>query len=767
MLRRPVPRSRGRTVLSGLQSKVEIIRDRWGVPHIYASNLRDLFFASGYAQAQDRLWHMDFNRRLGSGRLSEVLGEPAVEVDRLIRRIGFRRASERDWADALDREKAMTESFSAGVNAYIEGSRLPLEFSILRYKPEPWHPVDCLTYGRFMGWTLAGNWDSEILRSWTAERFGAEMLADLTPGYPEGGPLIVPPGAEATGCGPDLSEDFRGSSQLVGAAGGGLSNNWAVSGEKSVTGRPILANDPHLPLTMPSIWWEVHLDSPELKAAGAGLPAVPGVVIGHNDNIAWGITASMTDGDDLFVEKVNPDNPAQYEFQGEWVDGEIVREEIKVKGRDEPVVEDVLVTRHGPVISPAVKGETRTLALQTIGLEPSHQMEGILMLMAAQGWDEFTDALRLWPAPPQNVAYADVDGNVGYHMAGLVPIRAKGHGVVPAPGWTGEYEWKGFIPHDELPQAYNPPANWVASANNKITEDDYPYFLSADWADSGRQRRIIEMLEGKEKLSVEDFKEMQADQLSIPARDLVPRMLEVQPGDQWERRALTFLRAWDMTVAADSVAACVFEVCYSHLVRRALEEKLGSWADYFAGRGLHPVRHQGSFFHAASSWLLGKMRDRPDWFDGKTWDQAMHESLASAVAQLRELLGDDVSRWQWGRLHVQRFSHPLGQVRGLDRIFNRGPVPVGGDANTVWQASYAPYEGYDLNSFTASWRQIIDLQDFNRSQATLPSGQSGHPGSRHYGDMIGMWQRVKYHPMPWDRDEVETHARGRLEMTSE
>ncbi len=760
LLRRPVPRAKGRVKLRGLRGETEIIRDRWGVPHIYAANLHDLFFAVGYAQAQDRLWQMEFNRRLGSGTLSEVLGEPALEFDRLIRRVGFRRVAEADWRDGDETERAVLEAFTAGVNAYIEGSRLPVEFGILRYRPQPWHPVDTVTLGRFISWTLSGNWDTEMLRSWTVERFGAKVMAELEPSYPVGGPLTVPPGAEAKGSGPSLDKDYGAAAELLGAlAATGMSNGWAVNGKKSATGKPLLANDPHLPLQMPSIFWELHVDSPELKAAGAGFPGTPNVIIGHNDRIAWGVTAAIVDGDDLFVERINPDNPGQYAVEDGWADGEVVREEIKVKGRSRPVVEEVLITRHGPVISPAIKGETRTLSLRSVTLEPAHQFRGVLMLMGARDWDEFRDALRLWPAPSQNIAYADVDGNIGYQLAARVPIRAKGHGVVPVPGWTGEYEWTGWVPFDELPSAFNPPTNWVASANNKIADDDYPHFLSAEWADSPRQERIIEMLEEKEKLSSDDFRRMQADQLSLPARELVPRMLELEPKDEWSRRALTFVRAWDYVVAADSVAACVFEVFFTHLVRKALEEKLGSWSDFYMGRGIHPMRPNGGFFMVAASWLLGKMRGKKRWFAGKSWKEAMQEALASAVAELRGLLGDDVSQWQWGRLHRQTFRHVMGQSRALSRLFNRGPVPVGGDANTVWQASYAPYHGYDVKVGTACYRQIIDLGDFDRSLAVIPSG---HPGSRHYGDMIGLWQRVEYHPMLWERPSVEEHARGRL-----
>lgn len=764
LVRRPVPRAQGRAALKGLTSGVEIIRDRWGVPHIYAGDERDLLFAMGFAQAQDRFWQMEFNRRLASGTLAEVLGEGALEVDRLIRRIGFRRQAEREWGEVAGEARITGEAFAAGVNAYLERGTLPLEFTILRYRPKPWQPTDTLAFGRFMSWTLTGNWDFEILRSWTIERFGPEVMADLEAGDFAGAPVTVPPGTEAKGAGPSLDDDYKQAAEFIGLVGRAMSNNWAVDGRKSVSGKPLLASDPHLKLQMPSIWWEVHVESPEVRAAGAALPGIPGVIIGHNDRIAWGITAAMTDGDDLYVERVNPDNPAQYEYQGDWVDGEMVREEIKVRGRAKPVVEEVLITRHGPVISPAIRGETRTLALRTTCLEEWDQLSGVLRLLRAGDWDEFRDALRSWPAPAQNFVYADVKGNIGYQLAGLLPIRPRGHGVVPSPGWTGEHEWTGFIPFDELPSTYNPPTHWVASANNKIVDDDYPYFLSAEWANGFRKLRIGELLEAKEKLSIDDFRAMQGDLLSLPARELVPQLLAVTPKDEWARRALTFLRAWDCVLAPDSVAACVFEVFLTHLVRRALEEKLGSWSDFFMGRGIHPVKANGPFFGDSAAWVIEKIRGRPDWFEGKTWEEAMGESLASAVAELRRLLGDDVSRWQWGRLHRQWFRHPLGQVRALSRVFDRGPAAVGGDSNTLAQAAFAPYHGYEANSWTASYRQIIDLDDFNRSLAVIPSGQSGHPGSRHYGDMISLWRKVEYHPLPWDRDEVEKVAAGRLTL---
>lgn len=763
-LRRPLPRTKGRARMSGLREDVEIVRDRWGVPHVYARNLRDLFFAVGYAQAQDRLWQMEFNRRAATGRLSEVLGDAALEIDRLVRRVGFHRAAKLDWETATAEEKAVLEAFAAGVNACIECEKLPVEFQVLRRRPEPWRPEDTLAFGRFLGWSLAGNWDSEIIRSWTIGRFGADVMAEFEPTYPKGGPVIVPPGTETKGARPDVKRDFSRAEEVFGMVGRAMSNNWAVDGEKSETGAPLLASDPHLPLTMPSIWWEAHLDSPEIKAAGVTVPSMPAILMGHNERIAWGMTAAIVDGDDLFVEQINPDDPSQYRYKDNWEQGDVVREEIPVRGRAEPVVEEVLITRHGPVISPAIEGEGRDLSLRTVALEQSRQVQAQLQLMAARDWDEFRGALGMWPFPSLNFAYADVEGNIGYQLAGLVPQRADGVGVVPMPGWTGEHEWTGFLPFDDHPHAYNPPTHWVASANNQVAGDDFPHFLGAAFADSARQRRIIEMLEEREKHKPEDFERMQVDRQSLPARELVPLILQIEPKDEWMARALTFLKAWNYEVAPDSVAACVYEVFYCHLLERACREKLGGWTEYFMGKGVHPLRRTGLFFMAAHSWLMEKMRERPDWFEGRTWHEVMEQSLQDTVAELRAMLGNEVSRWQWGRLHRQGFNHPMGQVRGLNVIFNRPSVPLGGDANTVWQAAYAPYHGYDVNSFTASWRQIIDLGDFDNSRAVLPSGQSGHPGSNHYHDMIPMWARGKYHAMAWSREAVDKQAASRLTL---
>ncbi len=766
LLRRSVPASKGSVRLEGLDSPVEVFRDRWGVPHIYAGSVKDAMFAQGYVHAQDRLWHMELARRAASGSLAEVFGPVALDADRLLRRVGLRRAAEAELAQVAEEMRENVESYAAGVNAFIEGNRnrLPPEFLILRFRPQPWTPVDGLTIGKFVGWSLSGNWDTEIVRSWIVERLGPEEAARMEPGYPVGAPLIVPPGAECRGLGAPLLEELRKVQELVGAGGGG-SNNWVVDGHKSVTGKPLLANDPHLPLQMPSIWYEVHLNGGGANVIGASIPGVPGVIIGHNDRIAWGVTNTMTDGDDLFVEQINPDDPRQYAYGGKWVDGDLVREEIRVRGRREPVVEEVLVTRHGPIIGPSIPGERRALALRTVVAEPGQHAQSILLLNSAGKWEEFREALRLWPAPAQNFVYADVEGNIGYQMAGLVPLRAKGQGLVPSPGWTGEYEWKGFVPFDELPSVLNPPTHYVATANNKIVDDDYAYFLGAEYLDGYRIQRIVELLEAREKHSLEDFRSIQGDVYSIPGRELVQHLLGLQPADQDARRALNFLRVWDYQLSPDSVAATIVEAFFLQMLRNTVAVKLGPLTDYFVGKEVHPAVPDSFYLQRSASWLLGLMKEAPaDWFAGRSWPEVMEQSLEEAVAALRRQLGEDMSRWTWGRVHYAPFEHVLGRVRALQPLFNRGPVPVGGDMNTVAQASYVGSRPFAVHSYTASYRQIIDLSDLNRSVAILPGGQSGHPASRHYGDMIDAWRRVEYHPMLFDRGEIERQAEGRLTL---
>ncbi|HSJ55410.1 MAG TPA: penicillin acylase family protein, partial [Anaerolineae bacterium] len=461
LVRRPFPQVEGTVRLPGLDGKVEIYRDEWGIPHIYAETDHDLFFAQGYVHAQDRLWQLEFNRRIAPGRLSEVLGEAALADDRYLRTLGMGRAAQAE-ADELDAEsRAALEAYAAGINAYVaEGRALPIEFTILGFEPEPWTPADSIGWGKVIAWDLATNRDQELFRVDLMARVGEEQMWALTPPYPANAPLSIAREVEYGSLSTRLLPQGGLRGKWLAPSGRGLgSNTWVVGGSRSTTGRPLLANDPHLGIQMPSIWYEIGLHCRELnercryEAVGSSFPGAPAVVIGHNPWIAWGMAAPLNDVQDWYVEKVNPDNPHQVEYQGRWEDVHVIREEIRVKGWEEPDVVEVRVTRHGPIMSDVMDDAGQVLALRWRALEPSTLMPAVLSVGRARDWDEFRAALSQWTIAGMNFVYADVEGNIGFQVTGEIPIRAAGDGLLPAPGWTGDHEWIGSVPFDEMPSS--------------------------------------------------------------------------------------------------------------------------------------------------------------------------------------------------------------------------------------------------------------------------------------------------------------------------
>jgi penicillin amidase len=552
-VRRPWPTVNGTLTISGLLAPVEVIRDEWGVPHIYAENEHDLFFAQGYVHAQDRLWQMEFNRRIGSGTLSAVLGEATLDTDRFLRTIGLRRAAEQDWAQLEDETRAIMEAYAEGVNAYIEThrDRLPLEFTILGVDPAPWTPVDTLAWGKVMSFDLGSNYEFELLRARMIAELGQEAAQQLLPPYAEGAPVIIPPETRSYAWLRDAR--FGGLDALAAVLGErgptSGSNNWVIHGSRTATGMPILADDTHLGLNMPSIWYENGLHGGRFDSVGFSFPGVPLIIIGHNSRIAWGVTNLGPDVQDLYIEKLNDTNhPTQYEFKGEWQDLQAARETIQVKDQ-EPVTLDVMITRHGPIMNEVI-GDldgAEPVALRWTALDASNLFRSVLLLNLATNWDEFREALSYWDVPSQNFVYADVDGNIGYQSPGKIPVRAPGHqGLVPVPGWTGEYEWQGFISFDELPNVFNPPTGFVATANNKVVPDDYAYHLAYEWAAPYRAERITDLLTADGNITQEEIRDIQAQTYSLPAEALRPYLLDIEPENDLQTRALAQLEAWDL-----------------------------------------------------------------------------------------------------------------------------------------------------------------------------------------------------------------------------
>ncbi|TMF44383.1 MAG: penicillin acylase family protein, partial [Chloroflexi bacterium] len=571
LMRRPLPRQRGDVHLQGLHEPVEVITDRYGVPHIYAQNEDDLFYAQGYVHAQERLWQMELNRRISAGRLSEIFGEIAIEADRFARRLGMHRASAAAVEQLPAHSRRILEAYTRGVNTFIEQHRrnLPLEFTILRIKPAPWQTAHSIQWSKMMAWNLGGNWETEVIRARIVARLGAERAARLEAGYDPAHPLIVPPGVEYRGVNLGLLEQYEQLKQLSG------------------TGAPILCNDPHLGQAAPSIWYECHLVAGDIDVAGVSFPGAPGIVIGHNRRVAWGLTNAVSDVEDLYIEKFHPEHPNRYEYMGQWEEAQVIREEILVKGSKTPIIEEVRVTRHGPILTtltPPTQNKASSngnqadelqLALRWAALEKHDIISAVQKMNRATNWEEFRDGLRDWDAPPQNVVYADVDGNIGYVMAGAIPIRAKGQALLPTPGWTGEYEWTGYIPFEELPHTFNPAQHFIATANNRVVDDSYPYYITHEWLNGYRAQRIRDLLTSKGKLSLSDMAAIQADQYSLPAVEIVPHILKLSATTPTEKEALEKLRVWNYILAPDSAAAAIYSVFLFKLERIVFRAMFG------------------------------------------------------------------------------------------------------------------------------------------------------------------------------------------------
>ena len=769
-VRRPWPQVNGTLAVSGLNAPVEIIRDEWGVPHIYAQNEHDLFFAQGYVHAQDRLWHMEFNRRIGNGTLSAALGDATLDTDRFLRTIGLRRAAEEDWALMDEDTCAVMEAYAAGVNAYIEThrDRLPLEYTILGVDPAPWTPIDTLAWGKVMSFDLGGNYEIELLRARIIAELGEGAAQQLLPPYADGAPVIIPPQARSYAWLRDVRFDGLAALETVLGDSGPTwgSNNWVVHGSHTATGLPILANDTHLGLNMPSIWYENGLHGGRFDSVGFSFPGVPMVIIGHNDRIAWGVTNLGPDVQDFYIEKLDdPTHPTQYQFEGRWRDLGVVQETIQVKDQD-PLTLDVLITHHGPIMNDVLGNleDAEPIALKWTALEGSHLFESVLRLNLARDWEEFREALSQWDVPSQNFVYADVDGNIGYQSPGKIPMRVAGHqGSVPVPGWTGEYEWRDYIPFEELPNVFNPPTGFVATANNKVVPDDYAYHLAYEWAAPYRAQRITQLLNADEDVDCDDMCGIQAQTYSLPAEALRPYLLAIEPADDRQAGALAQLEAWDLYSEADRTGASIYQVWYWFLVRNTLADELGDalMEDYISHGSIHLPMMVGLMEQADSAWF-----DDITTPQVETRDEIVSRSLSDAVAWLRQGYGDAPERWEWGRLHTMTFVHqPLGQsgIGLLESLFNSRPIPARGDNFTVDAASFE-FDQPFVMVHGASQRYIADMSDLDASQTIHTTGQSGHLFHPHREDFIPMWQNVEYHPMPFSRDAVEANAASTLTL---
>jgi penicillin G amidase len=746
-----LPRRTGTRSVAGLRESVRIETDSHGVPSIHAASVEDAFFGLGWAHARDRLWQMELQRRIGAGRLAEALGSKLVPSDRFLRTIGFRRAAESAIASLSPAARVTVSSYRAGVNAFIaRGSGFPVEFRILRISPAPFDDVDCLVWSKLMAWDLGGNASGEIRRARVESLLGPERAAELFAAAPAE-PVILrdaewsmparhalAPRAKALAPGAFArSERWKRLGQAfallddLGLGGEAVgSNSWVLSGSRTRSGRPILANDPHLGLRTPSIWYLARLEAPGFFVEGATLPGLPGIVIGRNARIAWGLTNLEPDVQDLYVEVPDPSDKTRYLSRGRSLAFDRRTETIHVRGGADVRIE-VRTSVHGPVVTDVLAGAERfggPVSLRWTGLDGGDRTgEAFLAIDRASDWETFLAAVALLHCPGQNFVYADVDGHIGYTASGAIPIRPRSDGMKPVPG-DGDDDWTGVIPFEDLPRALDPERGYVVTANNRVVSAKYPYWFSNDWPEPYRARRIEDRILATPRLSVGDVRAISLDRVSYQARDVVPLLLDTKPSDEPSREALERLRGWSFEFAPESVPATIYAAWYAALSTMPEDELKESAA---AG-----VR---------SRFLMNALRSDSPWCDDvrtprrETCAEFKSATLSRAMAGLRKRLGNDSAGWRWERLHRARFPHAaFDGVPLLSKLFSL-EAGQGGDASTVNVGAYRR-DGSFRMSDGPSYRQIVDFADLPGSRYVHTTGQSGNPFEKGYRDFLPMWR---------------------------
>jgi penicillin amidase len=815
------PQTSGELEVAGLSAPVTVSRDDLGIPDIYAESVADLFFAQGYVHAQDRFWEMDVRRHITAGRLSEMFGESQVSTDAFLRTLGWRRIAEEEVPLLSDRSREILDAYSAGVNAYLadhSGDELSLEYAVLGlqnpdYAPEPWVPADSVAWLKALAWDLRSNMEDEVYRAIMAGSVGVEETEKLFPRYPyaehrpivEGGSVVngvfeqgPAPASDAAAASASAGVrsallDVAGISELLdpwlGPTGPGIgSNSWVVAGEKTSTGLPLLANDPHLAPMMPSLWYQSGLHcvtrTPDCTydVTGWTMSGLPGVFIGHNDQIAWGFTNLGPDVTDLVLQQVEGDT---YLLDGAQVPMETREEVIGVAGGD-PVTITVRETVDGPVISdvadidtytavgdvapvpapgsvatreaPPPRGDGYAVALRWTALEPTRTFDAFEVLNTATDWDGFRKAAALLGAPAQNLIYADRQGTIGYQAPGIIPIREGYDGKWPVPGWDSRYQWKGVIPFSALPSVRNPEEGWIVTANQAVIGPEYPFFITDDWSYGARSQRIVDLIEEATAdgavIDAARMREIQMDSVNELASFLAPRLAEL-PTTDTTADAVALFEGWDFGQGEDSAAAAFFNAVWSQMVARMFDSAADTELIHAGGGDRY--------------WqVIKEIWDTPDdfWWDDKTVDgmqsrdETLQAAMAAAVTDLSESLGDEPGSWRWGALHTLLLrNQTLGDsgIGPIEAIFNRGPVEVAGGESTVNATGWTPIDGFTVD-WVPSMRQVVDLSDFDASTWVNLTGASGHAYNPHYVDQLDSWVAGEQYPWAFSREAVDAEA---------
>ena len=807
-LTKAIPRLSGTLRLKGLKDKAEVYRDSLGIPYVRAESEQDAFFAQGFVTAQDRLWHMEYDRLRGCGRWAEAVGDGALEQDKLMRRFRLAASAKADYAAMDGHTRMVFDAYAAGVNAFIDGSDpdgpdpdgpdpLPAEYAIAGIKPEPWQPWHSLVVYKVRH-ILMGVFESKVWRARMVKEMGPEAAGQLFPGYEPGHLLILPPGAVAGGAlDTGLKELAEGAAALnhLSEMDSG-SNSWVVAGEPArepgsagcgtATGKPILAGDSHRGLDTPNAYYQNRIACPEFDVIGLSFPGVPAFPhFGHNPWVCWSVTHTAADYQDLYIERLRDGETPQYLYQGEWRDAEAYDETVRSNsGREESI--RVFVTGHGPIISggpssnplsPAGESEGESeqewtgLALKYTATEippypnqdnPAHQPNQknhssdnpwtaiLWRMLRARNVEELSESQRGWVDPCNNFLMADVDGNIGYLCRGRIPIRSQVNGWLPVPGWTGEHEWQGDIPFEELPKSINPPEGYIATANNKPVGEDYPHYIAVDFTPEFRVKGVTQGLKSLTKPAASDMAKVHAWRISQPALAYLAVLPSVEPQDALSAIARERLLAWDGSMDAHRVEPTIYSAMRDALLKEMFERNLTSG---LADAAWHPAdRGLGSFGNRFKARMAEMLRhgDRSLLADGDTWPAAISRALAQGVANLKERLGGDPDGWDWSRLHRAVPRHTLSAAHPeLDGLLDPPAIPHSGDGDTPLQGGYSPATFATVTSLSVA-RYAYDTANWDDSLWVVPLGSSGHPGSSHYHDQSETWRKVGMLPMPWD-----------------
>ena len=748
------PTVSGTLRVPGIDREVTIRRDTWGIPFIEATDEAHAWFGQGFCQGQDRAFQLEFLRRVGQGTLSEVIGPKGLPIDRLSRRIGFQQSSEEQYAMVGEDVRGDVDAYVRGINAGIQFGlkHRPHELALLRSKPGTFEATDAVNVAKLISFAMASNWDSELARLKVLSADGPEALEALDITYPEWLQVSSEYGLPAGQAADRLAEDVHIFQHSVGLAT--ASNNWVVSAERSASGRPLIAHDPHLPATLPCAWYISHVKTPERTVTGANFVGTPGFAIGYNQFASWGVTAGHIDNSDLFIHEIGPDG-CSVRRGDSFLPCQVRTETIKVRGKS-PVVEQVLVTHQGPIISPALDGDHAALSLKATWLE-KRTARGLLHLHHLRNFDDLRTIMRDWPGVSTNLLYGGTDGEIGWQLAGEAPVRKKGWGTIPLPASDPEVGWEDQgVPFEDMPHRRNPDCGFFATANNKPQPDGEGPFLGADWFEGYRQSRIVELLAERDDWTIEDFKRIQLDTFSVPWREIRPILQEVSATDHRAERALELLNAWDGHVSSDSVPGTVFELFLAEMIQRVVKAKAPSAAQWALGKGFVEIAPQSTIAFRRVGHLVRLLETKPPgWFD-RGWLPEISDALSCVVRSLEESHGYNPDGWAWGVVRGTTLIHPVGETKPMDRVFNLGPVPSHGDTNTIHVSGVDPNDPTGNAIGVPTLRMAVEVGAWDNNYWVLAGGQSGNPLSPHYSDHFERWAVGEAIQVPFTAKAVMT-----------